>query len=76
MTFNPVYETFTFVNDSTKSGIKMKDWVSDIREDRAAEISGLFYLIKVYSAMIVTGWCIILSEILNFPIKVILNVSV
>ena len=26
--FNPVYETFTFVNDSTKSGIKMKDWVS------------------------------------------------
>ena len=36
--FNPVYETFTFVNDSTKSGIKMKDWVSDIREDADGNI--------------------------------------
>ncbi len=36
--FDPVYETFTFVNDSTRNGIKMRDWVSDIKEDSDGNI--------------------------------------
>lgn len=36
--YNPVYETFTFVNDSTRNGIKMKDWVSEIKEDADGNI--------------------------------------
>lgn len=36
--FDPVYETFTFVNDSTENGIRMKDWVSDIKEDADGNI--------------------------------------
>lgn len=35
---DPVYETFTFVNDSTRNGIKMRDWVSDIKEDSDGNI--------------------------------------
>ncbi len=31
--FDPLHETFSFVNDSTEQGIIMQDWVSDIKED-------------------------------------------
>lgn len=36
--FDPVYETFTFVNDSTENDIVMKDWVSDIETDTDGNI--------------------------------------
>lgn len=31
--FNPISESFTFLNDSTNEGIRMEDWVADIQTD-------------------------------------------
>lgn len=31
--FDPVHESFSFFNDSTASGVKITDWVSDIQSD-------------------------------------------
>ena len=36
--FDPLSDTFTFINDTTREGVAMKDWVSDIKEDAYGNI--------------------------------------
>ena len=36
--FDPVFEKFTFMNDTTQNGLRMRDWVSDIQEDSDGNI--------------------------------------